>query len=149
MSRVSNLRSKRRDVVMDVTNSLSYTSVLALPLFAGALALNEPLIRVFFGTEYQTAPALLVGLALARIIMTQNRPLSHVLRGLDDPRADMRVSIVALGLNVVLGVTLGYAYGVYGIVAATIVSEAVRYAALAFVVRRQLGNIELLPRPLL
>jgi len=149
MARVSALRSRSEPVATDIENALMFSSVLSLPLLAGAVVVASSLVTVVYGVEYAGAAPLLIGLAAARVLMTQNRPLSHALRGLDRPDVDMRIAVAALGVNVLVGIALTLEYGTVGIVAATVLAEALRYLAAAWVVRREVDGIRLFPRELL
>ena len=109
MARVSALRSRSEPVATDIENALMFSSVLSLPLLAGAVVVASSLVTVVYGVEYAGAAPLLIGLAAARVLMTQNRPLSHALRGLDRPDVDMRIAVAALGVNVLVGIALTFA----------------------------------------
>jgi len=149
MARVSD-HSSRDDassVVVDVTNSLSYASVLAIPIFFGAAAMPNDLVVTVFGPQYGGIGAVLVGLALFRVLNMQTAQLSSAIDGLDRPDVNTRIKLVTLVVNVGLGYLLLLAYGTVGVVAATVVSELVKYAALAYAVRRRVPEVLLLPSP--
>lgn len=149
MARVSNQRSKGMPVGQDVTNTLAFASVLALPIFLGSLALSERLVVGIYGEAFRAAAPLLVGLALYRVVSTQTGPLTQAVNGLDRPDVTFRVSALTLGVNVVLGVGLTlWLDDAVGVVIATVVAETIRYAALAVVVRSELPAFELLPHPI-
>jgi len=148
MARVSNLETRGQAVAQELTNTLSFTSIVAFPIFFGALVLARPVVVTVYGPDYGTAASLLVGLALFRLVETQTAPLRQSLNGLDRPDINVRVSAVTLALNVVLGVVLTLEYGSIGVVVATVIAEALRYVWLARVLRRQLPDSELLPRTL-
>lgn len=149
MSRVSNYHSQDKDVEPDISNTLAFTSVLSIPIFFGALAIPKPLIVTFYGGEFAAAAPLLVGLAFYRVVRSQSAPMVESVNGLDMPDVNMRLSIVTLALNVVLGVALVYRFGAVGVVAATVVAESVRYAVLAGLLKRRLEALTLFPRTLL
>lgn len=148
MARVSNLQSRGDDVANDVTNVISFTSILSLPMFFGALAISKPLVVTIYGGEFEQAASLLIGLALFRIFGTQSFPLIKVLHGLDMPDLNLKLSGVALGVNIVLGVVLTIRFGAIGVVAATVAAEAIRYAGTVYVLKRELPEVGLFPREL-
>lgn len=148
MARVSNLHSRGESVATDVTNSLGYASLLAVPIFFGALAMPEALVVTAYGGDYRSAGAFLVGLALYQLLSTQVGQLGSVVAGLDRPRTNLLVSAASLAVNVILGVALFYAVGPLGVVVATVVAEALKYVVLAVTVRRALPAVELAPGPL-
>ena len=149
MARVSNLHSEGRAVGLDVRNTLAFASVLAVPIFFGAVALAEPLVVTVYGPAYAEAGTLLVAIALYRLVRTQNEPLLQTLDGLDKPNVTMRLSVAALGVNIAFGVALTLAIGPVGVALSTVLAECVRYVWAARVVRRETSGVELLTRPLL
>ncbi|WP_254761469.1 lipopolysaccharide biosynthesis protein [Natrinema marinum] len=148
MARVSHRHSKGEGLSEDVSNTLAFVSIVAVPMFFGALALSERLVVTFYGAEYADAAGLLVGLALYQLVRTQSGTLSQVVDGIDRPDLNTRISAVTLGLNIVLGIALTLSVGAIGVVVATIVAETLRYVLVAFVVKRHVPETELLPRTL-
>ena len=150
MARVSEYWS-RDDIsatVTDVTNSLGYASVLAIPLFFGAAAMPNDLLVTVFGPQYSGVGTVLVGLAFFRALNMQSGQLSSTVAGLDRPAINTRIGLVVLVLNIGLGYVLLLKYGIIGVVVATIVSEIVKYITLAYVVKQYLPEVPLLTRPL-
>lgn len=146
MAKVSNLHSRERGVDADVTNTLAFSSLFAIPLFFGALAIPEAVVVTAYGPEYRQAAELLVGLSLYTVVLTQTSPINSVVDGLDMPNHNMRVSAAALALNVLIGVPLVLAIGAVGVVVGTVIAETFRYLLLSRVVSRHTGA-GLLPRP--
>lgn len=149
LGRVSNILSRGDPVDEDVTNALAYAGLLATPIFFGALAIPGPLLVTIYGGAFQTAVPFLAGLALYRLLSTQASQLSSVVAGLDKPDVNMWIGAGALVINVVLGYALLRAIGPVGVVVATIVSECLKYLAAAYIVKRELPAVRLVPRPLL
>jgi O-antigen/teichoic acid export membrane protein len=148
MARVSHRHSKDEELGTDVSNTLSFTSIFAIPMFFGAVAMSEQLVVTFFGPDYAAAAGLLVGLAAYQIAKTQAGVLTSVIYGIDRPDINTRVSALTLAINVALGVALTLAYGAIGVVVATAVAETLRYALSAVVVKRELSSVVLFPRTL-
>ena len=148
MARVSHRHSTGDEVGTDVSNTLAFTSIVAIPMFFGAVAMPEQLVVTFFGPEYAEAALLLVGLALYQIAKTQAGVLTSVIDGIDRPDINTRVSALTLGINIVLGVALTLAYGAIGVVVATAIAETLRYVCSAIVIKRQLPSVVLFPRTL-
>jgi O-antigen/teichoic acid export membrane protein len=147
LAKVSNLDSKGQSIGSDVTNTVAFASVIAIPMFFGTLAIPEPLIVTAYEAEYIAATELLVGLALFTIVRTQSSILGNVINGLEKPSIVLRGSAVSLVINLVVGIPLTLEIGPMGVVIATIVAETFRYG-LFFVVVRQNTSANLLPRPL-
>lgn len=146
--KVSNRHSKGEDVAMDITNAVSYASVLSIPVFFGALAIPEPLIVTAYSPEYAEATAFLVGLALYQVIYSQSLMYQHALSGLDLPDIRMRIAVLTLGFNVVAGVALLYHVGAIGVVVATVLAETTRYLLSLVAVKRRTDGVDVLPRTL-
>lgn len=149
LGRVSNLVSRGDPVEEDVTNALAYVGILATPIFFGALAIPKPLLVTIYGGSFRGAVPFLAGLALYRLLSTQTNQLTSVVAGLDRPDVNMWLSAVALVLNVILGYALLRAIGPVGVVIATIASECLKYLGSAYIVKRNLPGVHLIPRPLL
>lgn len=149
MARVSNLRSKGEAVAEDVTNTLMFASILAIPIFFGTAVLSRQLVVTIYGPAYAAAASLLVGLALFRVFETQAAPLMQAINGLDRPDVNVRIAGVTLLINIILGVVLTIQLGAIGVVIATVVAEGTKYAMAAFVVAREVATVEFLPRTLL
>lgn len=148
MAKVSNLDSKGEDASQDISNTLAFSSLLSIPLFFGALAIAETTVVTVYGPEYRPAAALLIGLTLYRVIMTQSTVLVSIINGLNIPQDQLAASTVALIINIPLGIGLYFQMGALGVVVATVFAEVVRYAMLFRKIRQQ-TDATLLPRSLL
>jgi len=150
MARVSDNWSQNDShaIIEDLTNSLGYASVLAIPIFFGASAMPGDLIVTIFGAQYSGVGTVLVGLAFFRVLATQTSQLRSTISGLDQPQINTQIGTVVLVLNLGLGYLLLLEYGIVGVVAATIVSEIVKYTALAYAVKQYLPEVPLLNGPL-
>ncbi|MGB9986001.1 lipopolysaccharide biosynthesis protein [Salarchaeum japonicum] len=150
MARVSEYWS-RDDVSAtsnDVANALGFASILAIPLFFGAAAMPNDLLVAVFGPQYGGVGIVLVGIAFFRVVNMQSIQLGSTVAGLDRPDLNTRIGLVGLVLNVGLGYLLLLEFGIAGVVAATIVSELVKYLILEYVVKQYLPEVPLLTRPL-
>lgn len=146
MAKVSNLESRGEAVATDITNTVSFASILAVPMFFGALALSEGLIVTAFGAEYRPGAILLVGLALYQLLATQSNPYRQGLDGLDLPKLGMMIDLTTLALNLVVGVALTLQYGPIGVVIATVLAESTRYVLCALSLNRRVPEVSLFPR---
>jgi len=150
MARVSDhwSRDNSAAITEDVSNSLGYASFLAIPIFFGATAMPETLLVTIFGSQYSGIGPVLVGLALFRVVNMQSKQIKSTIAGLDRPDVNMRIGVIVLVLNVGLGYLLLLEYGILGVVAATIISEVVQYAALTYTIKQHFPDIPLFSRPL-
>lgn len=149
MARVSHKHSQGEPFVEDVSNTLSFSSVLAVPMVFGAVVLSERVVVTLYGPEYAPAAPFLIGLAAYQLLTTQQGPLSRTIDAIDRPDVNTVLSALTLGLNVVLGIALTLEFGGIGVVVATVIAESIRYVVSAAYVHRTLPEIVLLPRTLL
>ncbi|WP_166035394.1 oligosaccharide flippase family protein [Halorussus pelagicus] len=149
MGRISNRRSKGEEVITDIQNNLSYVSIIAIPLFFGALTVGRPVVVTAYSSKFAEAGVYLAGLAFFRAIRSQKSILVSTLDGIDRPELNLRVSTFVFVFNLTLGIGLLYTIGPFGVVVATVVSEAIAYVARAYFVRSLMPSLNLLPRPLL
>lgn len=145
---VSSTKSRGEKVNQQVTNNVGFASLLAIPIFFGALAMPESIIVTVFGSEYRSAAPLLIGLTLYQIIRTQVTQISSVIEGINRPDLILYISTVTLVVNIVLGVTLVYQLGIIGVVAATVVAEGTRFGIISMIARREVAYNPL-PRPII
>lgn len=148
VGRVSDLQSRDRPIEGDVRQNLGYASVIAIPLFFGALTTGTPVVVTVYGSEFAVAGSYIAGLALYRLISSQRRILGATINGLGRPELNLRVSTFVFALNIALGVGLFYIVGPIGVVVATVVSASVGYGLRAYLVWLQLPALTLIPRPL-
>lgn len=146
MARVSNLVSKGESASTDVSNTILFSSIIAIPLFFGACVIAEPLVVTLYGPEYSDASMLLIGLALYRIFQTQSNPLMQTVKGLDRPDVAVWIAAGTLALNIPLGIGLTLQIGAVGVVIGTAIAEAVKYLAAAAWIRRTDPKIDIIPR---
>lgn len=146
MVKVSNLDSRGEAVAQDISNTVSFVSILAVPIFFGSLALSEELIVTAFGADYRAGAPLLVGLALYQVLSTQSNPYRQGLNGLNLPKLGMKIDVSVLILNVVIGIALAVQLGAIGIVVATVLAEFTRYILCSFVLKRRVPDVRQFPR---
>jgi O-antigen/teichoic acid export membrane protein len=139
MAKISNLESQGKNIDKEITNTLSFTSMFAIPLFFGSLVLSRPIIITIYGPEYQASAPLLVGLSVYMVLQTQASPIQSIINGIDMPNIDMKVSGVTLVLNVVIGIPLVLSIGSIGVVIATVIAEGTRYGLFGTVLYQEKG----------
>ncbi len=149
MGRISNVKSRGEAVAADVQNNLGYASLFGIPLFFGALTMSEPIIVTLYSNQYAAAAPYLIGLALFRLIRTQQSILVATINGLDNPNLNLRVSTGVFAFNLIVGLALLYIVGPLGVVYATVASEIIDYAIRAWIMRSLVPMVDFTPRPLL
>lgn len=146
MAKVSNRYSKGQSIEQTVSDTLSYSSILAIPMFVGGLVISKPLVVTAYGPEYSEAAILLIGLLLYQLIRTQSRILTQTLSGMDKPDLIMRISVITLVINIALGYSLLVTIGPIGVVIGTVIAEFIRYICNAILIRQFESAVSLIPR---
>jgi O-antigen/teichoic acid export membrane protein len=139
--KASGLTSLDRDVLHDMKNAVSYTGLLAIPIFFGALAMPTALMRTVYGPTAAAGALALVGLAAFQVFNAYRIPFDKVVNGIDRPELQLLVGGFTLLVNVPLAVALAGPYGLEGVVLATVVAEAVRFAVYQVVALRVFGTV--------
>lgn len=147
ISRVSNLTSRGRPIALTLTATISYTSVIAIPMFVLVVFLSDPLIRTLYGKDYLATIPFLVGICIYRIVQTQREPLDSAVNGMGKPDSVFHISSVTLAVNFALGVTLVVTVGPTGVIIATVIAELLRCTLLHWTLRRNGTTVPLLPLP--
>lgn len=148
MATLSDLDSRGEAFQTEISNTLAFSSLFAVPLFFGALAISRVTVVTIYSSEYRAAATLLIGIALYRLINTQANVLTDIVSGLDMPELQLRASAVTLAVNIPLGVFLYTQIGAVGVVVATVLAEFLRYLIMLWYVKQQ-TQARLVPRALL
>jgi O-antigen/teichoic acid export membrane protein len=144
--KTSGRASLGEDVRGDVANALSYAGLFGIPMFFGALAIPDVLMQTFYGKGFGDAGVALVGIALFYVFHIYQIPLESAISGTDKPELVFRVKLVGIAGFLPLGIGLANAYGLLGVIAATLVSEVLMLAVYQYLCRDVFGGV-ILPRP--
>jgi O-antigen/teichoic acid export membrane protein len=136
------------DIRRDLVNSASYIGLIAVPILFGALAIPDALMQAnLFGTTYNDAPgAVLIGIAVIQVINVYQKPFASAISGSDRPDINFRVNFYVALLYAPAAVGLGAVYGLFGVIAGTVIAESVRLVAYQFIATRLFGGA-VFPRP--
>lgn len=126
---------------------IGFTSILAIPIFFGALAMSVDIVTTIYGNQYKVAGTLLIGLAAYKLFETQSDQLLSAISGFDRPDLRFYISLGVLVTNVTLGIILLSEIGILGIVVATLITGALRWLVSLYLTR-QLIDFDILPDPL-
>lgn len=146
--RISNLSSRDLDWEADVQHAVSFSSIIALPLVAGAVVMGEQIVITVFSSQYTGAGGFVIGLAVYRLLTTQSGPRGSVINGLDRPRLEFLVSALKLTINLGLGVALLLTIGPIGVVIATVIAQAIDLIVKTAITQRFSETLRIFPRPL-
>ena len=133
-------------VDQDLINAISYTGLFAIPILFGALAMPQAIPRTLFGSDFSSAGAALVGMALFQVGNVYAKPFEATFEGIDRPGVIFRVNMIILLIHLPLAVLLGMNYGLVGVVGATVFAEGVRIFTYQYIALRQFNRI-IVPKP--
>lgn len=144
--KASGVDSLGESVRRDLENAFSYTGLVALPLFFGALAMPDALTaRVFpslFGDSFAAVPEfVLVGVALYTVFKCYLNPFEAVFEGTDRPAFIFRTLFAVALVHLPLAVAGGWYYGLEGVVAVTAFTEFLRVVVYEFHAARYYGGV--------
>lgn len=118
-----------------LTDAVRYVSAVTLPLVILLIYYAERLITFFFGPEYSPAATALMILALAMLCMAYGSIFSAIFQGMDDPQTPMKITVVAVVLNIILNIYLIPKIGIEGAAFATLASMAFSLVSLGYKIR--------------
>ncbi|WP_435178043.1 lipopolysaccharide biosynthesis protein [Halorussus sp. AFM4] len=145
--KVSGRSSLGEDVREDVANAVTYAGLLGLPMFFGALALPDVLMRTFFGSGFGQGGEALIGVSLFYVFYIYQIPLESAISGTDRPELTFRVNCAGLLIHIPLAVVLAPQYGLLGVIGATLVAEALMFLMFQFLCRELFGGT-IFPAPI-
>ncbi|NEU57195.1 lipopolysaccharide biosynthesis protein [Halorussus sp. MSC15.2] len=145
--KVSGRSSLGKGVREDVANAMTYAGLLGIPMFFGALALPDVLMRTFFGSGFGEGGEALVGVALFYVFYIYQLPLESAINGTDRPELTFRVNFAGLLVHVPLAVVLAQRYGLLGVIGATLVAEVLMFFAFQYLCRELFGGT-IFPTPI-
>ncbi|WP_227356236.1 oligosaccharide flippase family protein [Haladaptatus salinisoli] len=149
MAKTSAISARGGNIHLDIENTISFTSLIAIPICFGTLVFADEIIVTAYGGAFAAAAPLLIALAIYRVIRTQSGPLLQAVNGLDRPDISMRLSAIAVVVNIVGGIGLILWIGPVGVVVSTIAAESIRYVGAALLLKQELTTINLIPHSLL
>ena len=128
MTSVSSIKvgEEHTSPLSETNDALSYSSIVAIPIFGGSAVLAPDIVEVVYGLEYISAAPLVIGLSIYRIIQSQSMPIISTLKGMNHPELAAKISMLIIILNIFLGYALAIEFGANGVMFATILSELIR-----------------------
>jgi O-antigen/teichoic acid export membrane protein len=146
--KTSGRHSAGEDVVGDLTNSVAYSGLFAIPMLFGALAMPRALLRTVFTGEFAAAGGALIGMGLFQVWNVYAKPFESVFTSVDRPDLVFRVNVLVTGLHLPVAVAAGLAVGLLGVVAATVVAEFLRLCVYLGLTYRRYGTVAVPRQPL-
>ncbi|SEO82078.1 Membrane protein involved in the export of O-antigen and teichoic acid [Halogranum amylolyticum] len=137
----SGLSSVGEGVRADLANSVSYAGLIAVPLFFGSLAMPTEIVVTLLSGSFRGAAPALVGLTLYQLFNVYRLPFEATLEGTDRPAVVFRVNVGTVLVHLPLAIVLGLEYQLVGVIASTVVAEALRLVAYQYVARTDYGGV--------
>ena len=106
-----------------VSDSLTYSGLVAIPGVFGSLIVADRLLRIY-GGEFTRGVAVLSLLVLAMLIYDYQNQFLNGLNAVDRPDIAFRVNAMFIVVNLVLNVALVYAFGWIGAAVATVIAAS-------------------------
>lgn len=105
--------------------ALTYSLILAIPIFAGVLVLSESLLHYAYGETFNVGWLTLIVLTCARMIESVQIIMRGTLAGMNRPDLVLKVTCVTIPLNLIGNFVLVYSIGMVGAAISTLVTIVV------------------------
>jgi O-antigen/teichoic acid export membrane protein len=120
-----------------LSRAISYSLVLAIPVFTGGILLGDKLLFFFYGEEFIAGYAALVVLLAVQIVNVFQYFFTMYLDALDRPKQSFKVTVVGVIANIILNILLIPLIGIFGAAVATLVTMVLN----AFLARNELSSL--------
>ena len=131
-----------------LARGISYSLILAVPVFMGGVLLGDKLLYFFYGAEFATGYTTLMVLLAVQVVNVFQYFFTMYLDALDYPKESFKVTAVGVVANIVLNIALIPLIGILGAAIATLVTMTLN-AVLAKRALSKLMTIRLERRSLL
>lgn len=105
-----------------LSHAISYSLILAVPVFTGGILLGDRLLYFFYGAEFAKGYPILIILLLTQIVNVFQFFFTMYLGALDQQKESFKVTAVAVTANIVLNLLLIPLIGIMGAAIATMVT---------------------------
>lgn len=117
-------------VQASLSNAISYSLILAIPVFIGGVLMGDKLLYLFYGAEFAKGYFTLIILMSVQVVNVFQYFFTMYLDALDHPKESFKVTMVGVVANIVLNALLIPIMGISGAAIATLVTMTLN-AALA------------------
>jgi len=125
-----------------LSRALSYSLILAIPVFVGGVLLGDRLLDLFYGADFARGYYTLIILLAVQVVNVFQYFFTMYLDALDHPQESFKVTAVGVGANILLNILLIPFMGISGAAIATLVTMALN-ALLAWRALSRLMTIRL------
>lgn len=125
----------------DLRLGLQYTTILALPMFFGSLALSNTLMVTAFGPTFAGTGPIIIGLAIYHIVNTYDTVTFSFFNGINQPEKSTKATAIALGVLSVGSAVAVLHMGILGVVTAVVFAHIIRVLVGEFMIREGFGRV--------
>jgi O-antigen/teichoic acid export membrane protein len=127
-------------IVHYLDEGLAYSGILVIPGLVGTVVIGNRLLQ-FYRPSFEQGAGILVVLVAANGVSIYGSQFLNVLNAVDRPDLSFAVSLRFIAVNVLLNIGMGFAFGWWGVAAATAISATLRLALAHCRIRKQIGPI--------
>ena len=129
MSRVSSLNSDPNieSVATHVQRSINFSSIVAIPIVAGAAVFGSETVVLIYSPKYAEAGLFVFGIATFQLLKSQTSIYTSVIEGINRPDLTLRYSLIQFTINLGLGIVLLISIGPVGVIVATVFAKFLHY----------------------
>ncbi|WP_435552670.1 oligosaccharide flippase family protein [Natrinema sp. CGMCC1.2065] len=98
---------------------------LVIPAFFGAVLFSREILQITFGPEFGVAWLVLVVLLLEKVVQALHMVMGRSLQAIDHPDLAARATLVGIVVNLLLNVSLVWAFGLPGAAVATLIAATI------------------------
>jgi O-antigen/teichoic acid export membrane protein len=136
----SNAESRNGSNLSDLSNSIQYASILAIPIMFGSFAIPDALMVTIFGPTFAGTGLILMGLSIYHVFNTYDTVITSFFDGIDRPEYSTKATASALLVRITLIIALVGQFGVIGIVASVVVSHVFRFGVAQYLLFKQFNQ---------
>lgn len=122
--------------------AFTYSLLLAVPVFAGGIALSDKLLYYFYGAEFARGSIVLAILLAVQVVNVFQSIFTAYLGGLDHPKDVFKVTIITALINIILDILLIPLFGIEGAAIATLITMSLN-ALFAWVILSKLISVRI------
>lgn len=115
-------------VQASLSNAISYSLILAVPVLIGGILLGDKLLYLFYGAEFSRGYFTLIILMGVQVVNVFQYLFTMYLDALDNPKESFKVTLVGVVANIVLNAVLIPIMGISGAAIATLVTMTLNAA---------------------
>lgn len=107
-----------------LSNAISYSSALAIPVLIGGFLLGEKLLYFFYGAEFSQGYYALIILLFMQVVSMFQYFFTMYLDALNKPKESFKITVIGVGANIMLNFVLIPFIGINGAALATLLTMA-------------------------